>query len=63
MPWDALRALVEEGREQGRIERAFLMRKRPGLRLRFAGTALEERWLPPLVEWLEEMERRLRNPR
>jgi thiopeptide-type bacteriocin biosynthesis protein len=58
MPWDALRALVEEGREQGRIERAFLMRKPPGLRLRFAGTALEERWLPPLVEWLEEMERR-----
>ena len=58
VPWADLRAAVEGWRAEARFDRCFFTRKEPGLRLRFAGSALDERLAPPLVGWLEEAERR-----
>jgi len=58
VPWDELSDRLEGWREQRRFEQTFMLRKPPGLRLRFKtrypATDLE----PELVAWLLEMEQR-----
>lgn len=53
VPWAALRTAVDRWRREGRFGLFFLIRKEPGLRLRFSGSALSTELDPVLRSWLD----------
>ena len=57
VPWQELKEAIDRWRQDGLIQRFFFLRKPPGLRLRFYGENLYAKFIPLLVEWLEENEK------
>ncbi len=58
VPWDELSATLERWREQRSFEQAFMLRKPPGLRLRFKTRHAAANLESDLVAWLLQMEQR-----
>src|SRR6266545_6864190 len=57
VPWKELYEALRQWRAEERFELCFLVRKPPGLRLRFQGRQLEDRLEALLIEWLDWAER------
>jgi thiopeptide-type bacteriocin biosynthesis protein len=57
VPWIELRTVTERWRAEGRFERFALLRKPPGLRMRFLGPEIHVSLAPVLFEWLQELTR------
>jgi thiopeptide-type bacteriocin biosynthesis protein len=55
VPWIELRAATRRWREEGRFERFELLRKPPGLRLRFCGPQIHVSLGPALCDWLDAL--------
>ena len=55
-PWEELKKIVHFCIKNGLIKQFFFIKKPPGIRMRFYGENLYTKFIPLIVEWLEENE-------